>query len=214
MKAPFTTEQLFDVFAKYNLTLFPFQLIIILAGFVCIYFLHSKKTIKNKIIGCYLGILWMWIGSVYHLAFFSEINKLAYIFGGLFILQGLFIFINSLFGNNLEFSFSRKPKNFIAYFFILFGLIIYPVISYFTEGSLNKIIALGLPCPSAIFTFGFFILAGNKLPKYFLIIPSLWSIIGLSAAINFGVYQDYFLIISAVIADIFILKQHTKLVLA
>ena len=68
-------------------------------------------------------------------------------------------------------------------------------------------IALGLPCPSAILTFGFLMLVSNKFPKYLLIIPTLWAVIGLSAAINFGVYQDFMLIVAAIVADFNLLKR-------
>jgi hypothetical protein len=207
MKTPFTTEQFFKVFENYNSTVFPFQLIIVLLGFTVLFLLHSKIPFKNKLIGCYLGVLWIWIGLVYHVIYFTEINKAAYVFGGIFILQGLLILLNTLVRGKLVFSFNRQFKDYTGYFFIIFGLLIYPVIGYLVEGSFIRTIALGLPCPTTIFTFGFLMLTDNKFPKYLLIIPSLWAIIGLSAAVNFGVYQDFMLIISAIIAGIFLIKR-------
>lgn len=133
------------------------------------------------------------------------INPAALVFGGIFILQGLLILFYSI-RNRLSFAFTRQAKSYIGYFFILFGLIIYPVIAYFAEGSLSRTISLGLPCPTTIFTFGFFMLADSKFPKYLLIIPALWAIVGLSAAINFGVYQDFMILISAIISAIFIFR--------
>jgi len=75
MKLPFTSEQFFDVIEKYNLIMFPFQIIILLLGVVCLLLLHTKLLGKDKLIGSYLGILWVWIGIVYHLTFFTVINK-------------------------------------------------------------------------------------------------------------------------------------------
>ena len=57
---------------------------------------------------------------------------------------------------------------------------------------------LGLPCPTTIFTFGMLLLADRKLSFGILIIPLLWSVIGLSAAISLGMYEDIGLIVSAV----------------
>ena len=207
MKIPFTTEQFFSVFEKYNSTVFPFQWIIILLGMFTLFLIHSKYSSKNKLIGSFLGLLWVWTGIVYHIIFFTAINKLAFVFGGFFILQGLLILINTFLKDKLSFSFSSQTKNYFGYFFILFGLIIYPIISYLVQGSFNRTIALGLPCPSTIFTFGFFMMAGNKLPKYLLIIPSLWAIVGVGAAIQFGVYQDFVMPITAIIAGIIIFKK-------
>ena len=107
----------------------------------------------------------------------------------------------------LEYSFETKPWKIIGYIFILFGLFIYPIISYLLEGSFQNTISLGLPCPTTILTFGFLMLTENKFPKYLLIIPTIWAIIGTSAAINFGVYQDYFMLISAIMANIYLIKR-------
>jgi len=213
MKMPFTTDQFFSIFEKYNSTIFPFQLIIITSGVIGLFLLQSNLSIKNKLIGSYLGLLWIWIGIAYHLSFFTEINKAAYLFGGIFILQGILILKNTLIKETLIFSSSLKVKECIGYFLILFGLIIYPAIGYFTEGSNSRIIALGLPCPSTIFTFGFFLLTSPKFPKYLLIIPSLWAILGLSAAINFKVYQDFMILVAAIIAD-FVLIARNRIITA
>ncbi|MCX6306495.1 MAG: DUF6064 family protein [Bacteroidetes bacterium] len=202
MKIPFTTEQFFTVIEKYNVTLFPFQIIILLLGIACLFLLHAKSSAKDQIIGLCLGMLWIWTGIAYHLFFFTVINKAAFMFGGIFILQGLMILFSTLIKNRLVFTFSLHPKDYAGYFFILYGLIFYPVISYFAEGSFERTIVLGLPCPSTIVTFGFFILTGTKFPKYLLVIPSLWAVVGLSAAINIGVYQDVMILIAAITADI------------
>jgi hypothetical protein len=206
MNIPFTTEQFFSVFEKYNSTVFPFQWIIFLLGMSVLFLIHSKYSSKNKLIGSFLGLLWVWIGVVYHIIFFTAKNKLAFVFGAFFILQGVLILINTFLKDKLIFSFSSQTKNYFGYFFILFGLIIYPIISYFVQGSFNRTIALGLPCPSTIFTFGFFMMADNNLPKYLLIIPSIWAIVGLGAAIQFGVYQDFVMPITAIIAGTIIVK--------
>lgn len=207
MKLPFTTEQFFNVIEKYNLTMFPFQLVILLMGIVCLFLLHSKLSAKDKLVGIFLGGLWIWIGVAYHLAFFTAINKAAFLFGGIFILQGLFMLFNTFGKNRLIFIFTLHTKDYLGYFFILYGLIIYPIISYFVEGSFERTIVMGLPCPSTIFTFGFFMLTSNKFPKYLLIIPSLWAVVGLSAAINIGVFQDVMILIAAITADIILIRR-------
>jgi hypothetical protein len=178
-------------------------------GIAGLFLLHSKYSFKSKLIGSYLGVLWLWMGLAYHIGFFAEINKAAFIFGGIFILQGLLILFNTFVKGRLIFDFFPKTKDYLGYFFIIFGLILYPIIGYFMVDSLTKTISLGLPCPTTILTFGFFMLTNNKFPKYLLIIPSLWAIIGLSAAINFGVYQDFMILITAIIADIVLIKRKT-----
>lgn len=209
MKMPFTTEQFFNAFEKYNITMYPAQVIILLLALAGIFLLHSKNPFKDKYIGVFLGLLWIWTGFVYHIVFFTEINKAAFLFGGIFIIQGFLILINTFRKNRLVFTFQYQAKDYTGYFLILFGLVIYPIISYLTGGSIVKTITLGLPCPSTILTFGFLMLTSGKFPKYLLIIPSLWAVVGLSAAINFGVHQDFMMILAALIADFHLLRRKT-----
>lgn len=206
MKTPFTTGQFFEVFRNYNSEIFPIQIIILVLGIAAIFLIYNKKEISDKIICGFLGFLWLWIGVVYHLSFFTEINKAAFGFGGLFILQGIFFFIE-LFRNKLHFSFKPVTSNYIGYIFILFGLIVYPVISYLSAQNFSETISLGLPCPTAIYTFGFLMLANKKMSKYLLIIPTIWAVIGTGAAVNFGIYQDYVMLLSAIVANVYILKK-------
>lgn len=76
--------------------------------------------------------------------------------------------------------------------------------------SFAKTISLGLLCLTTILTFGFFMLTNAKFPKYLLIIPSLWAITGLCAAINFGVFQDFMILIAAIIADIILINRKNE----
>jgi len=202
MKTPFTQDQFFGVFEHYNQTIFPGQLIILLLGLAALVFLHSRIPLKNKILGVILSLLWIWTGLVYHIAFFSGINSIAKVFGGIFILQGLVI-LSEMYRTRLEFVFNPDIKSYLGYFFILFGLLIYPAISFFMEGSFIRTISLGLPCPTTIFTLGFFMFTGASFKRYLLIIPTLWAIVGISAAMHFGVYQDLMILVAALAALFF-----------
>jgi len=206
MKMPFTTEQFFSVFENYNASVFPVQLVFLFFGILAVYSTLSEKSGRNKVIGGLLVLIWIWIGIAYHIIFFASINPAAYVFGGFFILQGLFFYIETSVRKNLVFKYAGSVKGYLALFFILFGLIIYPVISFYLGGSVLKTISFGLPCPSTIVTFGFLMLTDRKFPGYLLVIPSLWAIIGTAAAVNFGVYQDYVMIFAAIVANSYIIS--------
>jgi hypothetical protein len=211
MKTPFPIDQFFTIFENYNSNVFPAQILIILGGLLCLILLHLQKSFRNKLIGGFLAFLWIWTGGIYHIALFTGINKAAYAFGAIFILQGIFFLIETFFRNKLIFHFEGRIRDFLGYFFVLFGLIIYPVISYLLGMSFVRTIALGLPCPSTILTLGFLMLTDRGFSKYLLIIPSLWAVIGLSAAINLGVYQDFMMIVAAILANIFLLGKKKDL---
>ena len=56
------------------------------------------------------------------------------------------------------------------------------------------------PCPVTIFTFGMLLLTTERLPRWLLVIPFVWSLIGGSAAIVLDVTQDWLLLASGFIA--------------
>lgn len=208
MKTPFSSEEFFSVFGKYNTLFFPSQILILILAIVLLVLLHSRSKSRHLYTGIFLGVLWIWNGAAYHIALFSEINSVAKVFGAIFILQGLLIIFNSFGKRQIHFNLIKGTRGYTAYFLAIFGLIIYPAIGFISGNEINHTISLGLPCPSTIFTFGVFMFASNRLPRYLLIIPSLWAVIGLSAAINFGVVQDFMLILAAITANIFLLKKN------
>lgn len=207
IKTPFTSEQFFSVFEKYNTAIFPLQWILFFTGCFIFLLLHFQNRYKHKLIGSYLSFLWLWAGAVYFINFFSEITKMAFVFGVLFIVQGSLILHQTVYSNMLTFNLSKNLKTFFGYFFIIFGLFVYPSLPYLRPDFDKQLLLIGLPCPTAIVTFGFFLLINLKFPKYLLIIPSIWSVIALSAAINFGVYQDTIIVFAAIITAIYLLRK-------
>jgi hypothetical protein len=207
MKTPITTDQFFSVFEKYNHAIFPVQIILFLLSILALIAIGSKIKQKDKFVAGILGVLWLWIGIGYHIAFLSGIDKVAFGYGVLFILQGLFLLWEGVLLYNLKFEFKNSIQAYFGYFFILYGLIIYPVAGYLIESNLSRTISIGLPSPTIILTFGFLLLCDKKFSKYLLIIPSLWAVIGISAVIKLGVYQDSMMLIAAIIADVLILRS-------
>jgi hypothetical protein len=207
IKTPIPTEQFSSIFEKYNHAIFPVQIILFLLSLLALIAIGTKIKQKDKVVAGILGVIWVWTGVVYHWAFFSSINILALGYGVVFILQGLFLVWEGVILYNLKFVFGMTVQAFFGYFFILYGLIIYPAIAYMFEPNLSGTISIGLPSPTIILTFGFMLLCDKKFSKYLLIIPSIWALIGISAVIKLGVYQDSMMFIAAIIADILILRS-------
>ena len=210
MKTPFSTEQFFNVIEKYNTSVFPVQFIFLAAGLFLFFWILSAKNQNRKFPGTYIGLLWLWMGIGYHFLFFTTVNKAAWLFGSLFILQGMLTLFETFFRNRISWKTTSSAKVKTGNFFVIYGLIIYPVVSYFTEGSLISTISVGLPCPTTILTFGFFLILSNKLPRYLLIIPTLWSLLGISAALNFGVYQDFLMVAAALVVNVWLFLRKTE----
>ena len=92
MNIPFTSEQFLEVFKQYNEAVFPMHILFYLLGFIIIYSTIKPNQKSNRFINLIMVFFWLWMGIVYHIIFFSLINKLAYLFGSLFIVQGILFF--------------------------------------------------------------------------------------------------------------------------
>ncbi len=210
MELPFTIEEFLNVIKSYNQSIFPAQVIFYLVGFYCVYLLFKSPKHPDKFLNAVLSFFWLWIGIVYNLIFFISINKAAYIFGLLFIIQGILFFIFGVIRSDISYSYRKDLFGIVGMIFILYALLIYPVLNFVLGHPYPYAPSFGLPCPTTIFTFGMLLFASKKISIGLLIIPVVWSIIGLSAAINLSIYEDFGLLIAGVLGFILIIVSNKK----
>jgi|SRR6185436_10527194 len=208
MKTPFTVEQFLEVFKNYNEAVFPMQVVFYLLSAIGIYLTIKPASATGKVISGLLAFFWLWMGIVYHLIFFTVINKAAYLFGAVFILQGILFLTFGVFHSKLSFRFYPGKYGIAGIILILFALIIYPVLGYFFRHAYPSAPTFGLPCPTTIFTFGILLLSDKKCPVAILIIPFIWSVVGFTAAFNFGIVEDTGLIVSGLLAVTMLLMRN------
>ena len=205
MNLPFSVDQFLSVFEKYNLSVWPMQVVLVLIAILAMILSIRKINLTDKFISSALGFFWLWIGIVYHYGYFTEINKAAYLFGALYIIQGLiFLFVGAA-KSKLSFKFQSGFYGLIGSLFVLYALIIYPILGYFFGHVYPQNPTFGLPCPTTIFTFGLLLWTDKIVPKYVLVIPLIWSITGFGAALSLGVKEDFGLLIAGVLGFIFII---------
>jgi hypothetical protein len=199
MNIPFTAEAFFEIFSNYNQDVFPVQIIFYLLSFFILYLLVRRKYAASIVISLILGFFWIWMGFVFHILYFSEINTAAYIFGAFFIIQGAAFIYAGVFKDGLEFSLRKDFYGLTAWIIIFYALLIYPIIGHFGGYIYPRAPELSAPCPTTIFTFGILLFTSSKISKLLLIIPFIWSLIGFTAAFNFDVTGDYGLLVSGVV---------------
>ncbi len=151
------------------------------------------------------------MGTVYHLIYFTAINKAAYVFGVLFMFQGFMFILYGVYQNKLVFLLKRDLYSLVAIVFITFALILYPIIGYLIGHVYPYSPTFGLPCPTTIFTFGVLLLNQKSCPIWIIIIPFLWSIIGFMAAFQFGILEDASLLLTSVVAVSLLLYKNNQL---
>jgi len=211
LSIPFTTEQFLEIFRQYNTGIWPAQVAAYFLAVVGLYYIVSRRQTGGRVVGVILGIYWVFMGAVYHLAFFSEINRAAGIFGIAFIIQGLLFFGKSLLSRPFAFSEKKGASAVVGWIFIIYGMIVYPMIGMAAGHGYPEAPMFGVaPCPTTIFTFGVLLLVGDRIPWIIIVIPFLWSLVGTSAAVNLGIYEDFGLGAAGIIGTAIIIFRNRR----
>jgi hypothetical protein len=198
---PFTLEQFLDVFASYNTAIWPAQIVAYLLGAIALAALLRPGRASDRIVSAVLGLMWLFTGILYHGAFFSSVNKAAFAFGVLFVVEGVALLYTGVVRDGLRFAINYGFGAVIGAGFILYASLVYPLIGIATGHSWPALPMFGVtPCPVTIFTFGLLLMTTRRFSYWLLVIPFIWSLIGGSAAILLNVWQDWLLLVCGLIA--------------
>ena len=196
---PFTTEEFFEVFARYNAAIWPAQIGAAALGLVALILLFRSGPVASRVISLILAAFWLLMGIGYHLLFFTRINTLAYAFGLLFVAQAALLLVDGVIRRQIAFGAEPGWRGWLAWSLIAYGLVIYPLIGLFGSHPYPMTPLFGVaPCPTTIFTLGLLLLSNASWRLF--VIPLVWSVIGGSAAVLLAVPQDYGLILAGAIA--------------
>jgi Family of unknown function (DUF6064) len=135
---------------------------------------------------------WVWVGVVFHLIFFTQINPAAWAFGTLFVAHAV-LFAKCAFGRDrIVLEWTGTMKHAAALCLMAYALL-YPALSIFSADlSLTAPLFL-VPCPLVIFETGLLMTVRPPVPRALFVVPAIWSVIGGSAAVLFGVLPDLML---------------------
>jgi hypothetical protein len=198
--APFTADQFFGVFAAYNTAVWPLQWMLLALAAAAIVLAFVRVSIGGHLVAGILAALWLWMGLVYHLTFFTVINPAAAIFGVAFALEAALLVWARLGPQKLRFRPRRDAYGTAGAVLLAYALIVYPWLSSVLGHHYPAVPTFGAPCPTTIFTFGLLLWAAGRVPWWLLVIPAVWALIGLSAAVSLGVSQDLGLVSAGAIA--------------
>ena len=198
--APFTVSQFFGVFEAYNTAIWPLQWVLLALAAAAIALTLSRIRVRSRLLTGVLAALWLWMGLVYHLIFFTVINPAAAIFGVAFALEAALLIWAGLGPRHLRFAARADAYGAGGAVLLAYALIVYPLLGYALGHHYPAIPTFGAPCPTTIFTFGLLLWTAGRVPWWLLVIPGLWALIGLSAAVSLGVPQDLGLFAAGAIA--------------
>ena len=190
MPLPFDARQFFEAFARYNTAVWPAQIVLQLAALSAVVLAVRPHPGSDRAIGVILGGLWFWMGGVYHLVFFRLINPAANLFGALFLLEGMLLLGLAGRRERLHFAWTPTTRGIVGAALLSYALVLYPMLAYALGHRYPATPTLGLPCPTTVLTLGLLAWAGPRRPWGVLVIPLLWSVVGASAAVQLGVWED------------------------
>lgn len=208
MTPPFSAEQFFGVFVAYNEAVWPAQVLLVGLAAAVIVLAFRRPSWHGAAIGGALGALWAWMGVAYHWAFFTEINPAARVFGALFVLEGGLLAWAGLRTGGLSFRPGADLFGWVGGFFVVYALLVYPLLGIAWGHTYPAQPTFGLPCPTTIFTLGVLLWARPKVPWVLLVIPAVWAVVGSSAVRYFGVFEDAMLPVAAILGTVLVLVRN------
>jgi len=210
MVPPFTADEFFQVFVAYNTAVWPAQILLVGVAVLCLVLALRPERWAGKTIMFVLAALWAWMAVAYHWAFFTEINPAARIFGALFLLEAVLLLWVGFRRDDLRFEPRRDLFGVAGGILISYALVVYPLLGMALGHRYPAQPTFGLPCPTTIFTVGMLIWLKPKVPWGPLIVPLVWSVIGMTAVFYFGVLEDTMLPIATITATVLILIKNRR----
>lgn len=190
MGLPFSQAQFFEVLGRYNQDLMPLQLGLFLLGVSAFGALMVRRPGSDRVISAILAGLWAWMGVVYHLMYFREINPAATLFGAAFLVAAAIFAWTGVVQGRLVFDSSSRVRRIAGHALIAYALVAYPILSWMLGRGFPEVPTFGLPCPTTIFTLGLLAFLAAPFPRYVFAIPLGWAFIGAQAAFLLGVHED------------------------
>lgn len=210
MNLPFTEQQFFDVFGRYNESVWPVQVVLLGLAIVVVALLMVRARWTAVMISSILGALWMWLGIAYHGLFFAKINVLAYGFAIISVAGAGVFFWFGVVRRQLVFGVVSLPRAVLGSALIAFSLALYPVWSYAAGHPYPYLPTFGLPCPTTLFTLGVLAFLETPYPRSVFLVPVIWCMVGSQAAFLLGVPQDLSLVLAGVAGVGLMIRSHDK----
>lgn len=178
--------------------LWPGQVVLYLTGVACLILVFYDRSGARRTLLALLGGLWLWMAVAYHMLYFARVNPAAWGFGALFIVEAALLFAAAL-GKRPRVSAAPISRSFGA-ILVIYAMVVYPIIGALSDHAYPHAPTFGLPCPTTIFTFGVLLLTSQHVPWWVLVVPTLWALVGSTAPLMFGIWEDCGLFAAAVIS--------------
>lgn len=197
MRPPFSTDQFLEIFRRYHEGVWPVPLVLMFLASAFV-LLTLQGAIRGRWVTSFLALLWLWMGLAYHWTYFTDINPWAVAFGAAFVLEGAGFLLFSR--GDPAFGLRRDARGIVGGILLAYALVLYPLIGSLVGHRFPAAPTFGLPCPTTIYTFGILLWANGPVPRWLVVIPAAWSLLGTSAVFSFGMTEDLGLLVAGLVA--------------
>ncbi len=209
MALPFTVDQFLSVFEAYNRAIGPAPLVAYALGVAALALACRGGRTSSRAVLCVLAAFWALNGAGYHLAFFRAVNPIATAFGVAFLAEAALLAFAAARAEPLPFRFRPGPRPLLGVAFAAYALVAYPLLGMASGHAYPRAPMFGVaPCPTTIFTFALFLLIEARVPAWLYAIPFLWSLLGVSAAAQLGIREDYGLAVAGIVGTVILAVGH------
>lgn len=211
MAIPFTVEQFLSVFERYNRAIGPAPLVAYGLGVAALALACRGGRAASRFALGVLALFWTFSGAAYHLGFFRAVNPVATVFGLAFIAQGALYALAAARAEPLPFRLRPGARQVFGLALAAYALVAYPLLGMAAGHAYPRSPVFGVaPCPTTIFTFAVLLLADAAVPARLYAIPFLWSLLGVSAAAQLGIREDYGLAVAGIVGTVVLVVGHRR----
>jgi len=198
------------VFVRYNESMWPLPLLLVAAGLAVAVVATSAPRRSRRLMAT-LAALWAYMAIGYHLAFLTSLTPAAILFAALFLVEAALLAWHGIHTRRLHLAVPLdRTSRLVGAALIAYALIGYPVVAELAGQHYPAMPTFGLPCPTTIFTFGVLAWCVRPVPRSVLLVPLVWTLVAMSAAIAFGIVEDFALPIAAVATLIVLRRRVTR----
>jgi hypothetical protein len=200
MTLPFSVADFLAVFAAYNAAIWPLHIAAYGLGMVAVAAIFAPLAGLTRLAFAAVALLWAVTGIGYHLMFFATINPIAPVFAAVFVLQGILLLTSAIRPGDLRLQIGQDVRSYAGLVTIVYALAIYPALGIWAGHGWMAGPMFGVaPCPTTLFTIGLLLVARGRWVIWLSVIPLAWSLIGLAAAIQLGIWEDLAMPVTAVV---------------
>lgn len=206
-----TSAGLLAYFTKYNPSIWPMQVVVYVLALAAVFFAVRTNKASDRVISAVLALFWLWNGIMFFMPMGGS-SSLWYAFAALFVIQGI-LFLVGVARPSVSYHIGTDIYSLVGIVLIVDGLIGSPFVGYLAGHVYPQMALVGVfPCPTLPFTFGLLLCTVSKIPKYLLVVPFIWGLVGVMT-ISIGMVEDVGMLVGALLATAMILYRDRRVMI-